>query len=648
MLGREQVFSQASGTLSVSLQSPSSGWALIVLIGVITPARFGAADATTPAPTPDDGQAYFFTWSGTARGSESGDNSAPSAGLPGVQRSTATAQGSAVVKFDRFGSGTIRALRVSESYQYDRYSPAGLRQVFDTYVPYGPWHDHESLIRTDDTNWARLGSSNFFQASIPRRRADGTWWIMVKPAFQASCLRTEIFADLSAPCKAVGNILVCPAPQASKIGVVGCSPSTEIFASDAGGQSNIVLEANTPAPDYFYKHAHYVGEAWRAGYIVGPNFKTDIDWTIEVRRAGPCRAAGVTPLIDQSANSTIPDDIVDEDVSMGVEQGSTSISPDTGVARLNVRVTCEQVPVQNARVEIKVVAEKATGGHDHDSGAGGRPRGSLTWQGAETKLTDTKPSIQTTTDADGQVHFTFKPGKAASCPPPGPPPNTNCPTIGIAGIYEITATSVRFTLKNDVKAVTAEVPGLTPLDPISHLVDDAKSAGHKATDYATATTAQKLAQFADAFQNAQVANSVALAECQKLDPNVAPWGAPRPLWVIDISLPLGGLYDYLGTWGTPHQTHGAGVGVDFSINSATRAGATPATAWPLGGPRVPVCDGLATDPQGWLMMTMMRVGANYGDWDKYDLCTDYRNAEHQPPLPVHCPGDPKYHLNVKQ
>ncbi len=511
---------------------------------------------------------------------------------------------------------SLRVLEASDSYQYEFVS----HQLCNGENYLGD-HLHQSLVETR-TDLASLTS---FVVQAPGKRSDGTWVFLIVPDIPSSCLRTEVKRNCplyEGPSRAM---------EPSAIGVVPCSPNTSVFT---GPRDNNILETKTPTPDYFVKHSHYVASLGN-----GPMVKSEIDWTIEARRAGPCRAAGVTPLIDQSANSTTPDDINDEDVSMGVEQGSTSISPDSGVARLNVRVTCEQVPVQNARVEIKVVAEKATGGHDHDSGAGGRPRGSLTWQGAETKLTDSKPSIQTTTDADGQVHFTFKPGKATSCPQSLMP---NCSTIGIAGIYEITATSVRFPLQKDVTAVTAEVPGLTSLDPIPNLVDDAKSAGHKATDYATAPTAQKLAQFADDFNNAQIEHDGALAECRKVDPNVVKWAAPRPLWVIDISLPSGGLYDYGGTWGTPHQTHSVGDGVDFAINNANRASATSSTAWPLGGHRVPVCDGLTTDPQGWLMMTMWRLGEKYGHWDNSDRCSDY--SKPQP----HCPGDQLYHLHVNQ
>ena len=60
---------------------------------------------------------------------------------------------------------------------------------------------------------------------------------------------------------------------------------------------------------------------------------------------------------------------------MGVEHGSDTIDPDNGVAALNIRLTCDTVPIKNAKVNIKVDVQKNTGGHTHDPA--GRPRGSL-------------------------------------------------------------------------------------------------------------------------------------------------------------------------------------------------------------------------------------------------------------------------------
>jgi hypothetical protein len=673
--------------MKTAIRSSTFWWALAFLIVVIAPTRSGAAGAPSATPTTDDGQAYFLTWIGTARGSESGSTAnSMGAPLPDVQTSTAISQGSAVVKFDRFGSGSLRALRVSESYQYDYYSPASLRLYNNTYVPYGPWHDRESLINTDTTNWAQIGSSTYLQASIPYKRADGTWWIRVHPAFSASCLRTQMFPDLGAPCiyfnDTHGGVYRCPSPQASKIGVVACSPSREIFATDAEGKTDFVLEANTPSPDYFSKHAHYVGGAWRAGYQVGPDVKPDIDWTITARRIGKCLVGNSIP-IKETTNQDNPD-INDEDIEMGVEHGSDSIDPDSGIAAMNLRLTCDQVPIENANVTVKVEVQKNTGGHTH--AAADRPRGSLNWNGHWTKLTDNKPSIVVKTDDDGRVHLTFKPGKAKSCPKKK---NVeDCDYIGIAGIHRITATPVRFPLRKAEVAVEAKVDGLSKLDADPKtLVDDVHGDSHTSGDNATATTKSKLVQFASDFQKAQDEHNQELGAC--------PW-PNYPLWVIDVSLPFGGLYDDVDDdWAPPHQTHGHGDGVDFSVKE--RSGSpSSATKWPpasattgsnsswvgakLRSTSSPACP--AVDQQGWLIPTMMQKGEKYGNWDSYDLCQHPNvcaGTGNQPWVPccpdnvtcpswhrgvmgpeqcpgwpypaaqcLHCPTPVRYHLHVRQ
>ena len=114
----------------------------------------------------------------------------------------------------------------------------------------------------------------------------------------------------------------------------------------------------------------------------------EVDWTITVRRLGKCHVSGEIPLNDYPVNP----DINDEDIEMGVEHGSDSIDPDNGVAALNIRLTCDTVPIKNAKVDVKVDVQKNTGGHVHD--AAGRPRGSLNG----TKLTDAKPSIREKTN----------------------------------------------------------------------------------------------------------------------------------------------------------------------------------------------------------------------------------------------------------
>jgi len=387
-----------------------------------------------------------------------------------------------------------------------------------------------------------------------------------------------------------------------------------------------------------------------------------VKWEITVHRIGKCLVGDSIPISDQPINP----DINDEDIEMGVEHGSDSIDPDSGIAALNIRVTCDQVPIKNAKVNVRVFA--TAGGHRHF--AVDRPRGSLKWNGVEKKLTDQKPSIEVKTDDDGRAHLTFKAGKS-----------TNHNNVGIAGVYEITATPVRFPMRTAKVAVEAKVDDLAKLDPDPNYVDDCRGDSHTSGDNATAATRQSLSKFGTEFHDAQVDHNTELANCQ-----ADQWKTIYPLWVIDVSLPTGGLYDLDDDFATPHQTHGRGDGVDFSVKPRADSSSS-APKWPKGGikmsDRVPVCGG-TTDPQGWLTMTMMRLGTNYGHWDSYDLCqhpnvcAGWSNnqpwveccpdnitcpkweggpAMMGPPCPgltypagqcLHCPTDQLWHLHVNQ
>jgi hypothetical protein len=272
-------------------------------------------------------------------------------------------------------------------------------------------------------------------------------------------------------------------------------------------------------------------------------------------------------------------------------------------------LTCDQVPIKNAKVEVRVDVQKNTGGHTHT--ATDRPRGNLNG----TTLTDAKPSIQEKTDGDGRIHLTFKPGKAK-----------NHDDLGIAGIYRFTATSVRFPDRKAEVAVEAKVDGLSHLESDPNYVNDVGAGSHTSGDNATAATRQRLHPFATAFHDAQVVHNQQLAACG------APQWAIYPLWVIDVSLPFGGQYDlgppYGAFWSTPHQTHGRGDGVDFSVHRRSNS----ATAWPADGFNISVCDGYKIAPEGWLMIKMYEIGLQYGHWDQSDF-----NAASQP-----------WHLHVNQ
>jgi hypothetical protein len=399
------------------------------------------------------------------------------------------------------------------------------------------------------------------------------------------------------------------------------------------------FEIESRDPDRFTGHFEPVFEEGTKG---GAKPYTTY-WDITVRRVGKCLVGNSIPINDQPENPTIKD----EEIHMGVE-GKSSINPDTGVALLNIRVTCDQVPVKNTLVNVKIDVQTNTGGHLHD--ASDRPVGTLNG----IKVIGLAPAARWwfRTDGDGRVHLIFKPAKALSCP--ASEKGGDCDNIGIAGIYRITATPdpKRFPGRKAEVAIEAKVDGLSPISHTdSNYVDDVRPGSHTSGDYATATTQQALHQFGIAFHDAQHTHNEELAAC-----GVAPWRIFYPLWVIDVSLPFGGLYDlgpppnynFLSTpgpaktfWSTPHQTHGRGDGVDFSVDSHGRC-PTCTTAWPPTGAPLPVCAGYKLDQRIWLEATMMEVGARYGDWDAYDLCTDYTKPQPK------CPGEPRWHLRVKQ
>ena len=166
-------------------------------------------------------------------------------------------------------------------------------------------------------------------------------------------------------------------------------------------------------------------------------------------------------------------------------------------------------------------------------------------------------------------------------------------TWALREIDRFTATSVRIPDRKAEVAVEAKVDGLSPLDADLNYVNDIHGDSHTSGDNATAATKKSLAQFASDFHDAQVEHNQQLAACGAYQWKI------YPLWVIDVSLPFGGLYDDIDDdWKTPHQTHGRGDGVDFSVHRG----------WPDEGVTVPVCEGYRVAPQGWSWVSMMVLG----------------------------------------
>jgi len=610
-------------------------WIVAILMSLVVAPVYGtpavAAAIPTPTSTPS-GASYFITWRGGGSDTAVFSTAARGEYTSGIfggsyeeYQKSISVRGSAVVRLNPQGNQftSIRILWAADSYQRDEKDHETWR-CGDIVIQ----HDHTSLVETNMTP-----KYPFPIMAPPAKRPDGAWVIKnLYPEWSDSGVHSHYYANCYGPSNRMivnRNEIHAESINFSRWIIDGAPPGT------------FDVEATNPDGSLFSKKVSF--ETNDIGPLGRPPLKLQVSWEITVRRIGKCLVAGSIPINDTTDYKLIDD----EDVEMGVEYGKSSIDPDTGVAPLNIRVTCDQVPIKNAKVDVKVEVQKSTGGHLHD--AADRPRGSLNG----IKLTDNKPSQKFMTDDDGRVHLTFKPGKAQCCLwKKQECVKKDCPDIGIAGIYKITATSAHFPDRKAEVAVEAKVDGLSRLDADPNYVDDVGGAAHCSGDNATAPTKQKLRQFAAAFEKAQGDHNQELAAC----------GAPQwpiyPLWVIDVSLPFGGLYDDLNNnWSTPHQTHGHGDGVDFSANSAgwhqttyghtvvIQSGRCPTCprSWPDVGATIPICDGYIIAPEGWLMMTMMRLGTKYGRWDNSDLCSDYKNKPH-----TKCPGDALWHLHVNQ
>jgi hypothetical protein len=634
-----------SGTVCLIFRS------IAVLFSIAAAPLIGqAASPSSPSPTPAWDQ-YLITWKMTANGRSKGPSDT-SADFAFEASQSSSSEGQAVVNFDANGERMSgRILKGSLSYEIDKKTlPLSMK------ILCGPIsvldHDHYSLKTIEPmAGWDRPK----WMYGSPRKQPDGSWLIgdlfsgeffegMKDPRFVTFHL-SEGWSDRFH--YEGGNAQLADVVTSGPIHSVCDSPALppklevqDPMEFDSVGHENQTepiqgfevpnhFKMTSPTPDLFFKE-------WKFRVIdrgVGGTIPVEVDWKITVRRLGKCHVSGEILINDDPINP----DINDEEIEMGVEHGSDSIDPDNGVASLNIRVTCDQVPIKKTLVNVKIDVQKNTGGHLHD--ASDRPVGSLN----DIPVIGFSPAANSwwfRTDDDGRVHLTFKPGKA-----------DNDDRYGIAGIYRFTATPdpKRFPGRKAEVAVEAKVDRLSHLDADANYVNDIHGDSHTSGDNATAATKQRLHPFARAFHDAQVKHNEELVACGALSgtppqaftkpPQLQQWPI-YPLWVIDVSLPFGGLYDDIhDDWSTPHQTHGRGDGVDFSVNNAEREpSSTGSVKWPGVKAKATVCDGYWVPPQGWLTMMMMMIGENYGDWDAWDLC-------HDPPK---CSNEPAWHLHVKQ
>jgi hypothetical protein len=249
-------------------------------------------------------------------------------------------------------------------------------------------------------------------------------------------------------------------------------------------------------------------------------------------------------------------DVQDEDVHINAD--ASEITPE-GNTKVHIKVRCDVLPVEGAKVEIKVEPVDSSGGHIHVKD---RPKGKLDGK----DLTGATPSITRTTDKYGNVN-----GSAGiTFAPPGKEPISRC--IGLAGDYKVTAalTSERFKGRKDSTMILVRFKDLTMLPKGQNydICADSKhgcdkdgpwgTPEHPDSEYGTAGTIKAFQSLATDFWNSQLTHNQLLHDCGK-----PPWPMVKASF-NDIALPWGGLFDMNSTWKQPHQTHGKGQGGDFN------------------------------------------------------------------------------------
>jgi hypothetical protein len=175
------------------------------------------------------------------------------------------------------------------------------------------------------------------------------------------------------------------------------------------------------------------------------------------------------------------------------------------------------IPYQN--VTLSLAAHDSIGGHLH---TGGEPTGSLDSTHINTGATGIRAVYYTAPRISGLITI-----------------NGYVSSSGIHGSADI-----------QVGLFT-----LVPLPDGNYIKTGGKAGLHVDNHYATAYHIQKVIEFADWFRGK----------------------FSRLAQFNDSSLPLGGLFDYTGSWEQPHAAHGEGKATDFYTGNLD-----PATIWIVG------------------------------------------------------------------
>lgn len=335
--------------------------------------------------------------------------------------------------------------------------------------------------------------------------------------------------------------------------------------------------------------------------------------TVRAYRMGKC--AGPGPIAG--------DDPVIRNEKVDVRPVHREVEPN-GSTDVEIKVTCDGVPIKDAKVEVMVKVMDKSGYHMHSAR---RARGKL--NGKQLTPADSgpalwKPDIDVPTDEKGKatlkfeptIHFPGRTDKKGNVIPPSDywdaASKKGAYHIGIAGVYEVTAKPTRFPDSNGTGEITAKVKEeLKALAKSKYLELSDETDTHKIDHRGTVATLEAFTKLALDFYFAQVAHNTALTNC-KIDQKDL-W-AVHPVSFNDIALPWGGLFDVDDEpWQPSHQTHNKGEGGDFN-----RFGAGPHDLkMQLGKGKA--CNGGTYDIEIALQHLLLALGPKYGHWDCSDL-----------------------------
>ena len=401
----------------------------------------------------------------------------------------------------------------------------------------------------------------------------------------------------------------CPSPERSTWD--GDDPGYGVLHEIDLQDPRLDLQADPTDPSSFSLHARY-SVLWGLSEWSQRKQDIEVEWTAHATLMGKCA---------ERAGPIQESDPVVQNEDVRIDTDDSEITPE-GKTKVRIRVTCDQVAIKDADVEVTVKPVNESGGHYHVSK---RLRGRL--GGADCgDLTNNDPCVTPKTDEHGEVVDDKHHQKGLTFVPPGQ--TTSCRCVGLAGIYEVTAKSRKFPDRKDTAVITVKYKGLT-----SKLLDDeATESGiaidttgsntvlgsyydirsytnaHPGGTYGKPSTVSAFQSVAKEFYQLQVDHNSNLANCKQTE-----W-PKKKVSFNDIALRGGGLFD-LGPsdknpghpwWQPGHQTHGKGEGGDFNHFYETST--------------LTECNGAQRNFDTWLWSNLKALGEKYGGaWDQADL-----------------------------